>query len=132
MKNLLKFAASAVLIFSISAITYAQQGPGRGRNSMDPKEFAERQTNHMKESLELTDDQLPKVEALNLKYAEKMNEARVEADGDRKAMRDSMRAMISEKDEELKKILTADQWIKFEEIRKERMQNRGSGRRRGI
>ena len=102
--------------------------------NMEPEELAERQTNQMKESLKLTDEQLPKVEALNLKYAKKMKAARDEAGEDREAMRNSMMEMVKEKDVELKKILTDDQWTTFEEDRKKRMEQRRGrgGGRRGI
>ena len=117
-----------LLIFTINV--FAQQGGGQGRGNMDPKEIAERQTNQMKETLNLTAEQLPKIEALNLKYAEKMKAARDEAAGDRESMRSTMRAMMQEKDVPLKEILTAEQWTKLEEWRKEA---RESGqRRRGI
>ena len=118
-----------VVLFNTTVI--AQDGRGQGRRNMDPKELAERMTSQMKESLKLTEAQLPQVEALNLKYAEKMSAARAEASGDREVMRGKMRTMMQEKDVELKKILTAEQWTKFEADRKERMQNRrgGSGRR---
>ena len=133
MKDMLKFSC-VVTILTFATISYAQQGQqGRGRFNMEPKEMAERQTSQMKELLSLTEEQLPKVEALNLKYAEKMKVARDETADDRDAMRSKMREMIGEKDVELKKILTADQWTNFEADRKERMQNRrGGSRRRGI
>lgn len=133
MKNLSKYTAFLLFVLLISLNAVAQQGQGRGRYTMDPKDFAERQTTQIKESLNLTAEQLPKVEALNLKYAEKMSEARTQTEGDREAMRGKMREMMTEKDTELKEILTADQWTKFEADRKERMQNRGGGGgRRGI
>ena len=108
------------------------QGQGRGMRNMDPEQMAERQTNMMKEQLELTAEQLPKIEELNLKYAKKMGEVREEVGEDREAMREKIMPLMQEKDTELKKILTAEQWAKFEEERKERMKNRGSGRRRGL
>lgn len=133
MKKLCFYSMPIALALVLSFSAIAQQGDGRRRN-MDPKEMAERQTNQMKESLELTDKQLPKVEALNLKYAEKMGEARDEVGEDREAMRSAMTEIIKEKDVELKKILTEEQWTKFEKERKERMQNRRGGGvgRRGI
>jgi len=122
------YITSLLLMLFINSVLFAQQGEGR-RYNMEPKEFAERQTTQMKDSLELTAEQLPKVEALNLKYAEKMNEARAKAGDDRESMRSAMMEMIKEKDLELKKILTEDQWTKFEKQRQERMQNRSGGRR---
>ena len=127
MKKSLYYTAFLLFIGSLALPAFAQQGGGRG--NMDPKEMAKRQTDQMKESLELTAEQLPKVEALNLKYAEKFKVVRDEAGDDRESMRSAIREMMKEKDVEIKKILTADQWTKFEADRKERMQNRGGGRR---
>ena len=134
MKKSLSLTATILMLFTFKTAVFAQQGQGRGNRDMDPKEFAERQTSRMKESLELTAGQLPKVEKLNLEYAEKMKEARDQAGEDREAMRSKMMEMIKEKDAKLKEILTAEQWTKFEADRKERMQNRrgGGGGRRGI
>jgi protein CpxP len=128
MKKTLFFAGFSILLFFFISPSFAQQGGGDRRN-MDPKEMAERQTNQMKESLKLSAEQIPKVEALNLQYAEKIKVARDEAGDDRESMRSTMMEMMKEKDVEMKKILTAEQWTKFEADRKERMQNRGRGRR---
>lgn len=130
MKKISILGLMATMLFTVQV--YAQQGPGQGpgggRFNMEPKEMAARQTEQMKKELNLTDEQLPKVEELNLKYAEKMKEARDQANGDRDAMRSTMRSMMAEKDKELKNILTEDQWTAFLKMREERMQN-GRGRR---
>lgn len=132
MKKIVVFAAPILVMIIFTFDAFAQQGQGgRGRGyNMDPKEMAERQTNQMKETLVLTADQLPKVEALNRKYAEKMKAARNEADGDRESMRSTMMAMGKEKDVELKNILTAEQYTKWEEWRREAREN--GRQRRGI
>ena len=117
----------ALMLSFTSSTIFAQQG--RGPRNIDPEEMAERQTNQMKEALALTAEQLPKVEALNHKYAKKLKDARDEADGDWESMRSTMMEMMREKDGEMKKVLTTDQWTTFEAQRKERMQNRRGGRR---
>ena len=129
MKKSLYFVAPlfAILLFQVSL--YAQEGQRRGRGNMDPKEFAQRQTTQMKQSLNLTAEQLPKIEKLNLEYAEKMKVVRDQAGDDREVMRSKVMEMMKEKDGKLKEILTVEQWTKFEADRKERMQNRGGGRR---
>ena len=101
---------------------------------MEPEELAARQTQQMKESLDLTEEQIAKVEVLNLDYAKKMDAKRDEIGEDREAMREAMMAVMKEKDVALKKIFTADQWKTFEAERQKRMQNRrgGGGGRRGI
>lgn len=131
MKKIFVLIASFIVLLMFMPEVFAQQGQdGQRRGNMDPKEMAERQTNQMKETLVLTADQLPKVEALTLKYAEKMKVARDEADGDRESMRSTMMALMKEKDVTLKEILTADQWTKLEAWRKEAREN--GRRRRGI
>lgn len=117
-----------ILLIMCTITAFAQQGGGRGRGNMDPKEMAARQTQVMQDSLNLTADQLPKVETLNMEYAEKMKGIRDKADGDREAMRDAMMPMMKEKDVELKAILTGEQWTKLQAIRKTA---RESGQRRG-
>ncbi len=131
MKKIFVLIASFIVLLMFMPEVFAQQGQGgQGRGNMDPKEMAKRQTDQMKETLDLTAGQLPKVEALNLKYADKFMAARDKADGDRDAMRSTMMAINKKKDVELKKILTADQWIKLEAWRKEAREN--GRRRRGI
>ena len=132
MKKFIIYSVPVLLMLLLNINIFAQQGQGSGgrRGNMDPKEMAERQTSQMNETLTLTADQLPKVEALNLKYVDKFVAARDEAAGDRDAMRSTMMAINKEKDVELKKILTADQWTKLEAWRKEAREN--GQRRRGI
>ncbi len=130
MKKFIIYSVPVLLMLILNINSFAQQGSGGRRGNMDPKEMAERQTTMMKDSLGLTDEQLPKVEALNLEYADKFVAARDEAAGDRDVMRSTMMAINKEKDVELKKILTADQWTKLEALRKEAREN--GQRRRGI
>ena len=129
MQKFIIYSVPVLLMLILNINSFAQQGSGGRRGNIDPKEMAERQTTMMKDSLGLTDQQLPKVEALNLEYADKFVAARNEADGDRDAMRSTMMAINKEKDVELKKILTADQWTKLEALRKEARAN-GQRRRR--
>lgn len=131
MKKIFVPIASFIVILMFMPEIFAQQGQGgQGRGNMDPKEMAKRQTDLMVENLDLTAEQLPKAEALNIKYADKFVAAREDADGDRDAMRSTMMTILKEKDVELKKILTADQWTKLEAYRKEAREN--GRRRRGI
>lgn len=131
MKKIFVPIASFIALLMFTPEVFAQQGQGgQGRGNMNPKEMAKRQTDQINENLDLTADQLPKVEALNLKYADKFMTARNESAGDRDAMRSTMMAINKEKDVELKKILTADQWTKWEAWRKEAREN--GRRRRGI
>ena len=91
---------------------------------MDPEEMAKRNTDAMKERLELNDDQLKKVEAINLETSKKMSEVFASASGSREAMREEMMAIDEEKDEALKPILTEDQWKEYEKMKEEQAERR--------
>ena len=58
MKKSLYYTAFLLFIGSLALPAFAQQGGGRG--NMDPKEMAKRQTDQMKESLELTANNYPR------------------------------------------------------------------------
>ena len=130
MKKIFVLIASFIVLLMFMPEVFAQQGQGGGSGrgfNMDPQEMADKQTKQMKETLTLTDEQLPKVEALNLIYANKAIAERDGANGNRETMRSAMMKIMKEKDAELKTILSAEQWTKWEEWRKEA---RESGRRR--
>lgn len=113
------FASFALLFFA--TLTYAQPGGG----NMTAEERAQRQTDHMAETLALSDAQKEKIQEVNLTYAKKMEEARKEADGDWSAMRETMRTLRAEGQEELKKYLTEEQSEKWEKVQMERREKRG-------
>jgi periplasmic protein CpxP/Spy len=112
-------------------VTEAQPG-GQGRQGT-PEDMAKRQTEQMGEYVKMTKDLEKKVNDLNLKYAKKSQEMRAGgnfanmSDSQREKMRAQMTANQEEKDNELKKILSADQWKQYEKFREEsrkRMQQR--------
>ena len=110
------FIAGALCAFQIGM---AQTGPGGQGRNFDPKAMAERQTKLMKDSLDLSADQLTKVEGIHLKYAEEMAAAREANQGDRDAMRAKMRELRPRQEEELKAVLNAEQWSEYVRIRQE-------------
>jgi hypothetical protein len=100
-----------LLIISMTSI-HAQNNPQRGgRGSASPEDRAKRQTEMMKESLSLTAAQEPKVSAINLKYAKKMEEVRKVADT--VAQRKSAQKLNQQKEGELKTVLTAAQFKSY-------------------
>ena len=94
-----------------------------------PEEMSAKQTEHMTEKLGLSDDQAAEVEAINLAYAKKMQEAHEENGGDRNAMQQIMTAIESEKAAEMKTVLSAEQFKAFEEM--QAGQAKPMGKRRG-
>lgn len=104
-------SATALFIFLTSAMFAQHQGPGMGRGNATPDDRAKRQTEMMKESLSLTAAQEPKVAAINLKYAKKMEEVRKVSDT--AVQRKSARDLNKQKEGELKGVLTAEQFKSY-------------------
>jgi periplasmic protein CpxP/Spy len=126
MNHLLRILPVFLLLF-LSIQLQAQSGPGGGGpggGRMDPTERAEKQTQMMIDSLGLSTAQGEKVREINKKYAEKNREifqaARENGGGDREAMRNAMQTQRKAQDEELKAILTEDQWAEWQLIRASR------------
>jgi hypothetical protein len=77
-----------------------------------PRERAEVQTLMMKKKLHLTDAELPKVEAINHKFAEQADPVLKGSEGIFKRLRE-YRRIDDAKDAELKKVLTAEQFSQY-------------------
>ena len=84
---------------------------------LSPEERARFQTEWMKQNLSLSEDQLTQIEPLNLKYAQKMEE--VKAISGKIGKLKKAKAIMDEKDGQLKKILTKDQFNVYLEKREE-------------
>ena len=98
------FFAGFVLL---SSLVYAQE------KHYSPEQKAEKMTEWMKTNLGLSDEQLPKVQALNLEYA-KMNAALKSGTNSQEEKMAQMKKNMEEKDAKLKTILTADQFKTYE------------------
>jgi Spy/CpxP family protein refolding chaperone len=119
MKNLILFIAiSLVSLTSIKAQDNREMPPA--------KERAEMQTELIAEKLELTYDQKTKVYDINLSSALKMDKLKEIEDRTQKFKQ--FRTIQLEKDEQLKKVLTKEQFKKYKkfkaEIRKRIMEKR--------
>ncbi len=145
MKITVKSILLLAILFVASFSTLQAQRGGGGWNS-SPAEMAEKQTTMMNDSLTLSSAQLSKVAEINFKYAKMMSDMRsgarekMDPDGDRDAMRKQMKEMMTkigdERKNELKVILTSDQFTKYEmmeenrrKMREERRKNRGDRKR---
>jgi hypothetical protein len=120
---MIKVSLLSAFFMLVAFSSYAQRGSG---NYPSPEQRAKQQTAQMTEYLKLTDEQAKKVGDINLTYANKMMETRKEAAGDRTVMRTKMEAMMKEKSEALKEVLTDDQFKNLEGMRSQ-YQNRGKG-----
>jgi len=102
---------------------FAQQPGG-----LSAEDRAKRQTDMMKNELKLTPDQETKVYAINLKYSQKMHDAREIADTT--ARRKSLDSLNKQKDTDLKGVLTPDQFKSYQKLvedMKARRQQGGGG-----
>ncbi|MBP9212041.1 MAG: hypothetical protein KBF97_04520 [Bacteroidetes bacterium] len=113
-----------LLLFAVSAVTaIAQPRQGERGNREDT------QTERMKEQLGLTDDQAAKVKAILKKSREEMQAEFGKNDGDREARRDAMMKRTEKNDAEIAKLLTKEQKVKYEEMKKERKKQMEERRR---
>ena len=128
MKKLL--LAAVALMFSVSM--FAQQ-PQRGeRREFKPEEMATRMADGMKKELNLNDEQYKSVYNLYLKRGEEMKARRDKGQQgqqvNRAARREEMKKSQEAMNAELKKILTAKQYTKYEEMLKKQRQRQGGPR----
>ena len=117
----MKKSAVFLGLMMISSVLFAQR-------TFDPKAMAARQTEQMKTELALDDTQYASVKSINEDFANKQVAVRDNSALSRDDKMTQMRALRTEKDEALKKVLTADQNTKWEAYRAKQMENRKKGR----
>jgi periplasmic protein CpxP/Spy len=103
---------------------------GQNWQSATPEEMAKRQTEQIKEKCGLDKAQEKKVYDLSLESSKQMAKLRSEMQGGggpSDAMREKMTKMREEQNKEMKKILTADQYVKYEKYLEERRAARQGG-----
>ena len=122
MKKTIRYAMALAILLSITVTTMHAQMPGMGRGNATPEERSKRQTEKMKEDLKLTPAQESKVEAINLKYAKKMEDVRKISDT--AVQRKTVMGLAKQKEAELKPILTADQLKSYQKMVEEQMARR--------
>lgn len=106
-----------ILFLTPAGVSFAQHGTGQGGGGNPPEVRAKRQTDYMKEPLKLTAAQEPKVYAIALKYAKKMDEALALTDDIQRSK--AIQGNDKAKDAELKVILTADQFKAYLKLKEE-------------
>ena len=131
MKKLL--LAAVALMFSVSM--FAQQ-PQRGeRREFKPEEMATRMADGMKKELNLNNEQYKSVYNLYLQRGEEMKARRDKGQQGQQVSREARREEMKKNQEamnaELKKILTAEQYTKYEEMLKKQQQRQHQGGPRG-
>ncbi|MDX8339582.1 hypothetical protein SLH46_10335 [Draconibacterium sp. IB214405] len=116
-----------VVVLLGTTMTMAQNRGGQ--RQFDPETMAKRQTEQFKTDLKLNDTQAEKMEKVLLASYKEMGAARQEMSGeeDRSKMREKMTAMRADQEKEIKKILTDEQFEKYQKIMEERRSRRGGG-----
>jgi len=122
-----KFILVSSLIW-VMVMTVAAQG---GMQNMTPEDMAKRTSEMIKKSTGCDAATATKVDVICLKYAKEMAAVR-EKYADREARREPTKVLRDKQDVELKGVLTADQYAKYQaalEERRKQMQNGGGGPR---
>jgi len=114
--SFLIIAAGILFITSINAQSVNRDS----LKNATPEQRAQIQSNMMKNKLALTDDQYKQVSDINLKYARKMDNLKLNGGGKFSKARKA-KSILSDKDDELQKVLTKEQFEKYETFKKEMM-----------
>ena len=113
MKTIGKISTIALLIGIFTSCSQAQT-----RGDRSPEERAQLQTEMMTEALSLSEDQIPQVEDINMKYSEKLANIQAQS-GNRRSKFQAARGLMEEKGAELEAVLTADQYAIYQEKKAE-------------
>ncbi len=124
-----KLGLLLIVMLVVSSVSMAQNRGGM--RNMNPEERAKQQTAQLKEVLGLNKEQEKKVYDLNIESGKKMQKMREEMGGGGFSddMRQKMTQMREDQNKEMKKILTAEQYTKYEKYLEERRSRRGQGGR---
>ena len=84
-----------------------------------------RQSDYLKKELSLSDDQVAKVKAIRMKFAERHSAIRKDTSLSQGTARKQSMNLRAEQETELKGVLTADQWTKYTAMKAKRGEGRG-------
>jgi hypothetical protein len=120
-KNYTAIVIACLAMIGIAPAAKAQDGKDAVKSALKestPEQRAQMQTGMMKAKLKLDSTQVTKVQAINLKSAQKL-EPLLKGDERRFKMLREMMAIQKEKDADLKKVLTDDQYKQYEKMKDE-------------
>lgn len=125
MKTTLKNLVMLITLISIPVFVMAQT---ENIKHATTEERAQMQTDWMQSELELDDETTSLVHDINLKYVKKMESLKTSNQSRRNKFRE-FKAMSDQKDAELKKVLTKEQFDLYQEKKKELKQQIRDNRR---
>lgn len=117
------FVILAALVCTAAVPSFAQTRTAPVGATKTPAERAERQTRALTKQLGLSAEQEPKVESiLQAQMTEMQALSEKYPAGSRRGMGPELKATKARYDEQLKAVLTPEQFAKLEQLRQERMQ----------
>jgi Spy/CpxP family protein refolding chaperone len=130
MQHLKIFSLVLFCLIALTTSVQAQEKLEKLFAETTPEQRAKLQTGMMQEKLSLTEDQKTQVYDINLKYAQKLEDA-YNAGGSKVKRLRNMKAVSEEKDGQLKTVLTGNQfdlYLKYkDEMREKIKENRKEG-----
>jgi len=121
MKKLVLMISLSLFLGGFCTVVYAQETQG-----FSAENYAAKLDDWMKTNLQLTSDQIPKVEEINLKYAKRLEALKAKTIPRRQKL-DILKADDKDKEKELKDALTVDQFKTYQakknEIKKQMKEN---------
>lgn len=126
----------ALLVVGITAFAQEKQGRRAGKENLTSEEKVDIQVKRMTKDLSLNEKQAAEVRVLVTKQTQKREDLKAELKADKERQRTEMKANLEKEQAaisaEYKKILTPDQYVKWEknlEEKKEKMKQRMMERR---
>ena len=107
-----------MLICVHSSCSYGQQNNLKNFKNSTPQQRADYQTSLMKKKLKLDAGQITKVQAINLKYAEKFQPL-IKSTDDRASKIKQFLTLQKQKDNELQAVFTKDQYEQYKAFEQE-------------
>lgn len=126
--NVMKISILLAVIIT-GSLSYQATAQTTERTPLTAEQRAQKWTDWMKKELTLTAEQEPKIHAINVKYADQMEDIKAE-EGDRRSKFKDARETNKAKDEELKTVLTPEQFTTYTEKKQERQQKMRENRKR--
>lgn len=119
-----KLLLAALLVVGITAFAQEKEGRRNGKDKLTSEQKVDFQIKKLTKDLDLNEKQVSEIKAIVTKQVLKREEKRAELKADKekqiaemKANREKEQAAVSA---DMKKILTADQYAKWEKMREER------------
>jgi hypothetical protein len=119
-----------MLLFAatLSATALQAQNTEGKHSKRAPEDKAKMRAQHLDKKLDLTDEQTTKAEQIYLQTAQKMAQIKSQKGDDKQAMGQEMKAIRANTNQQLKAILTAEQWTAKEKMDAERKAKHKDGK----